>query len=787
MDTLDTIGKDIPIVDLFPYKIKNREMFYQRDHPGGLHPDSREYLDYWTPFINKCVEGEWVFDHNNNDDEGTWVWMPGRLFRYINYAKINNKDRDMIHPDLRASDWIMAYYTECTYGFSGFEYDQEYTCHRTIERLEKDPDDVLQYEIDLLPTEVFKEDGSYKTFVHPWHYLTRFYLLERGHESPMGKALYQNPLRNSMIGAARGVGKSLVVFLLDHEHNIQFCGVNRVEDLDKVNRRKLIAFGSEAVPQLKRSINNLRNSYNNAPGKYRYPEEEGGDVSKGPLFKKLQGSWEVGSELNHIVKDSSGSLDTQGVSIQMVAMTTNRLTIAAGDRMDIVVEEAFFIPQLTELHSNLNDTIKVDNIQVARVTYLGTGGNIKAVKAPMRMMLNPSGYDIFGIPDYWGKTGKEIGLFIPKLYAVDAARDKNGNVDVHLAHEIVIKNRKKNFKEKDSVSYNKDIQFNPLTPMEMLQPSGQTMLPKKEAQQQLTKLETLPEYTRRLQVGKLEFKKGHHRQVKWERDLTGRLDPIIDITQDEDFATKDGAICIYEQPPSYIPNGLYWAIYDPAAKEGDGESYHAVIIYKWQYEGGSQSLSDTIVAEWVGRKMVLEDNFEEVIKLALYYNAKIFPEVNTPGFISYCKTNKYFHLLASDAYILEKEINPNHKRQFYRVGVNMGTRNKIWAEKKLPGWLTHVRYKDPETGVPLDRTMDHMYSKRALNEIISHTPGGNYDVYSCLLILMILLGKLEGSDKPVLNEDEPDELDQYDQMWTQLGHAGKEKRRNRKRAKFLNY
>lgn len=90
------------------------------------------------------------------------------------------------------------------------------------------------------------------------------------------------------------------------------------------------------------------------------------------------------------------------------------------------------------------------------------------------------------------------------------------------------------------------------------------------------------------------------------------------------------------------------------------------------------------------------------------------------------------------------------------------------------------------TGAPISRNIDHIYSKRALNEIIAHTPGGNYDVYSCLLILQVLLGKLESFDKPILDEyaEEPDEMDL---LWHQLGHAGKEVKRSRKRAKILNY
>ena len=59
-------GKKFEIVDLFPYKIKNRELFYDRDHPT-LDPSSYAYDTYWDKHEKRVIEGHWV------NDEGTWA------------------------------------------------------------------------------------------------------------------------------------------------------------------------------------------------------------------------------------------------------------------------------------------------------------------------------------------------------------------------------------------------------------------------------------------------------------------------------------------------------------------------------------------------------------------------------------------------------------------------------------------------------------------------------------------------------------------------------------------
>lgn len=750
-------NKNIP--DLFPYRIKRRSSFYKRNHPKDAHPDSPRFKRYWNEFAKRMIEGMWV------NDEGTWVYMMPKLFFYVNYPLIADKNRDDIHPDLRDNEWIIFTYLLCVEGFSGFELDDKYTCHHLVKKFEDNPDSLNFIEINKIPEGAKKPDGTYKKYIEPWYYLTRHYLIDEPPSDPLGHALYDNPRYNGCILSARGVGKSFTTFVGDFLHEFLTGGIKRFEDRDKVNKRALFGMGSATAPQLQRSINNVKAAYYSMPGRYRFKDPNKA-LYMGPFFKKVQGSWEVGGELNHIIKTRSRNIDTQGSSLQLVALTKDRTKIGAGDRFRrIYVEEFGFLSNAIDVHGSNKDSLASEGERVGSAIYLGTGGDMEAIRQPKEIFEHPDAYDIFGIPNYWKNPKKKIGLFIPKTYALRDYKDENGNTYINLAYEKVMNDRKAAQVELDSVSYELEIMFNPQKPEEMLRPGRSALLPKQEAQDQLNRIEAFDVFRKRAQIGRLSWDPTDSRGVRWRKDLTMTLKPILETRIDDTTTNmnKEGAVIIYEQPPDYIPDRLYWIVYDPAARSGDGESFHSVLVYKHFYEGPEQTLYDTVVAEWIGRKETLDDNYQEVIKLAKYFNALIFPEINIAGFVEYCRRSNYFQMLESDAYQLEQEIHGKSaiSRSYYKVGFQMNKRKKNWALKKLHDWLLEVKEVDAITGVPLIKTMDWIYSPRILNEIVEYIddPDYNFDHISSLLGLMLLLGKLDGSPPVNIEEDEKERFD----------------------------
>lgn len=778
---------DNQIVSLFPYQIKKISNFHFRDHPKALHPDSPKFKQYWSNFLRSCIEGKWV------NDEGTWVYLMPKLFFYGNYTKIADKKRNDRFPDIRDNEWIIFTYYMCVEGFSGFEKDEEYTCHDLVRQFEKDPLSLDEVELNSIPDSAKRPGGGLKRYIDPWYYLTRHYLLDKPCKEPLGHALYENRRYNAMVLSARGVGKSYTTFVGCFLHELVTGGVKRFNEIKDINKRLLFGMGARNVGQLQRSINNAKSAYMSMPGQFRFKDK---DKQKymGPFYKRLQGSWEVGKELNHIVKEKSGTTDTQGSSIQMVALTPDRTKIGAGDRFRyVMVEEVGFVDNLLDIHASNKDSLKSEDEPVGSAFYLGTGGDLQAIKQPKAMFEDPSSYDIFGIPNYWKNINKKIGLFIPKTYAIAKYKDPEGNTKLDLAYDFILKQRKKDKEDKDSLSVEIDIMFNPLEPDEMLRPGNASNLPKQDAQDQINRIEAYDLFRKKAQIGKLVFNPLEPSGVEWVKDLRGALKPVISLKIDDEttYTGKDGAIIIYEQPYQYIPKYLYYIVYDPAAKSGDGESFHSVLVYKHFFSGTDNSIEDNIVAEWIGRKETLEENFMEVIKLAKYFNATIFPEINVAGFVDFCIKNNYAGLLEGDAYHLEMEIHGKSsiQRSYYKVGVQMNDRKKNWALKKLRDWLLAPQQPDPQTGVPAFRTIERIYSLRILNEIVAFTNNKheNFDHISSLLILMVLLGKLDGSPPvELIDEDTPKHKSQLVPV---INYSTGEdySARSKRRSRILNY
>lgn len=758
------MSKQPKLVSIFPYQIKDVNLFYHRNHPINLHPKSFQFKKYWDDFTRKCIEGNWV------NDKGTWVYMMPKLFFYCNYTKITfDGGKDFKHPNLRDNDWILASYFLCLEGFSGFELDSEYTCNNLIKRFEQDKENkdktkkrkLRDSEILEIPKSCIKEDGTYKKYIDPWEYLTKFYLLELKPNKPLGYAIYENPRNHGAILTARGVGKSAFTFVGDFLHEFLLNGIKRFEDLKNVNEKLLFGMGAADANAINKSLTNISTFYNRMPGQYRYSDTK---LSKymGPLFKRVQGVWSNKGEIKHVVKTKNGRNYIDSSNLYVNVLTPDKFTIGAGDRFRrIYIEEVGFVENALLVHSTNKDSLISQGEQIGSAIFTGTGGNMQKVKDIYKMFTNVDAYNIFGIPNYWENSNKKIGLFIPAHYANKKYKDENGNTRLEWIHEDLLETRERNMQTMDSVAYDADVSFNPMEPKEILKSNSNSLLPKKEAQDQLSKLDAFDIWKLRAQVGSLHYDQSALRGIRWDKDIEGKLRPILDMKEDGTAGfNKNGAVIIYEQPDEYVPQGLYYVVYDPAKKSGDGESYHSMLVYKNFSYGGGKTLYDTIVAEVLCRKETLPENYNECIKLAKYFNATIFPEINVAGFVEWCKTEGYYAMLEGDAYEIEMEINPEGKRSYYKVGCDMNNkRKKRFALQKLRDWLLEVKERDPVTNTPMIRTMDWIFSKRLLEEIANSEDGDNVDHISSMLVLMILILKIHKGEKPNLSEEEEEDAE----------------------------
>lgn len=752
-------NKEFRLVDLFPYKIKNRESFYHRGHPENIRPDSPEYKKYWVRQLRRIVEGHWV------DDEGTWVFMMPKLYYYVNIAKISDTSEDnksarmLISPRLRDNEWIIFTYILCAQGFSGFELDSDYTCHETIEKLEKG-EEVNRFELTELPSNVYKEDGTYKKFVNAWDYLTRHYLIDNPAEQPLGRPHYDNPLRNSLIFSSRGIGKSLTCFVGDLTHEFLTGGIHRWENIGRLMESPLLFFaGSSDEKKMNKTLRMIKTSYDNLPGSYSSINAKGEEeFHPSPFYRKLTGSWKLGSSLIHQYKKRDGRDVGSKSMIELNSIHSH--DVATGDRYSLVmVEEWGLLKIMMQFYNSTYDSLEVNGVKTGRLSALGTGGDVERIQESKIMFTQPEGYKVYSMPNYWENPLRRIGLFIPVQYKSERYKDPQGNTDLKLAHEEEYKYAEKLRKHSSAKSYKSYILNNPFIPSQIFQSTTYSVFPAEEAKNRLVEIETNDLWRKKAAVGSLLYSKNARYGVKFDPDLTGKLKPInkylgFDIEKED----TEGALVIYEQPPDVIPKGLYKVVYDPVAKDGEGTSLNSVLVYKGFNKGDNRGMSNNIVAEWIGRLEKLSDTYELVYKIAMYFNAKVFPETNTPGFVGWMRhTKKQGHMLQPHASYIEKEIFKNYKHDRSKVGFSVrGNRGQMtfYLDQMASDWLLEDAEWDDETGHTTAKVVDTIYSTRLLEEL-AYYDEDNFDHISSLRGLMLWLANDRKSTVYDVDDTEP--------------------------------
>lgn len=731
------LAHEYKVYDLFPYKIQDRPAFYQREHPINLRPDSLQYTNYWTEQWKRVIEGLWVWDKDR------FVFMFPPLYFYINIAKIYDTDensksaRQLISPDLRDIEWIFFTYMMCTRGFSGFEKDEEYTCHETVEKIENKKF-IDEVEMDNLPSNVYKADGKLKKYINAWDYLRVHYLIDNPTTVPLGIPLYDNPLYNSMSLTARGSGKSVSMGIGDLMHEFITGGIRYWADRSKIMESSLLFFaGSSDKKKMEKTLRMIKVFYFNMPGSYTDYDAKGNEIyTPSPFYRFLTGSWALGNTLKHTYRKKDGRSEGSETMLELYPIVT--ADAATGDRYAaIFVEEIGLLHISTQFHAMNRDSMEVDGEKVGRMIMPGTGGDIEKIQDTKNMYTNPKGYDIYPIPNYWENPSNQIGLFLPVIYKSRKYKDDNGNTKLQLAYEHYIRILQEKIKNESSKSVKDYLLHNPFIPSQIFHSSRYSIFPSEEATDRLTEIDTNNLFIKKATVGKLVDDKKARYGVRFEPD-----DSITPITRylgfDQGREDIRGAFVMYEAPPEVIPKGLNIVVYDPVAKDGDGTSLHSVLVYKGLALDNA-GMVNTIVGEYMGRRETLTEVWEIVYKIALYYNANIFVETNTPGFVDWIrKSKKHGSILESSPFYIEKETHKSFKMDNNRIGVNMTKDLKFFADNNINEWLLEVVDSgDLENGVSQLRVIDTIYSPRLLEEIAYYEDGKNYDHISALRLLVI--------------------------------------------------
>lgn len=713
------------------------------EHPE-IHPETAAFIKYWKEQKKRCIEGYWGNDSDSDIEK--WRYMSGPLYWYTNMWTIKmqdpvQKNEYYTRPLLRDNEWIVFNAILAAQGFSGFEDDENITCHRLVKKYLDEKEEKKDKSGNLIKltvlekrnldasTNVLRKDGSYKEYVEAFEYL------KRTHDVPRGKPLYENAVKNLLFLSGRAAGKSFSLSALGG-HEFTFDGLKYYDPSKKEKFQSGVFIGAADGDKSTDLISKIKDGLLNLPGSYG----EADDYVPSPFFKQIKGTWNEGEFIEHSYKvQENGEWKTKGSKSKIFHGNFGHDTHdAVGKRCTkIFVEEIGELDKIETIHGANERVLKVGGNKFGMEFGIGTGGNVKYSAGLKKLMYNPDQYDYYPFTDYWENSG-DTGLFLPATYCFTELKDKNGNTNLEEALDVLVDIRNEKAKADSSTPLDMEMMYSPLKISEIFLNPNTNKFPVALLRSRQSELEIRKLFEAKAQFGTLEWNRDGG--VVWMPDMS--LKPIKSYYIDERTDLRS-CIVIYEHPgnkpkPRYNRT-LYKIGYDVVGSEAGGTSLASILVYKGMPDvlEDPSEMRNSIVAEYIGRLNNVDDIHEIVIKLCKYYNTRVLYEDNVPGFLTYCRNKGYLDLLQLTPIVALGLI---YKGDFKKTkfGVRVTAQLIDTADLRTRAWMNEVSEYDYQ-GNPVTYNVDHIYSPRWLDEYINYDDLGNFDHVSCFRIIQLWL------------------------------------------------
>lgn len=671
--------KKIPLVELFP-KIINRKVFLNQTHPR-MHPeiDRDKYVRYWREEKRRCIEGYWA-----KEKRGHWRWMNPDLYHYINHWTIKDSRKDgpevAVKPTLRDTEWIITTAWTEAIGFSGFTKDDKYNCSLLLKKyyqfkrkeVDKFGKKILLDNIEIEELErdpwLRKDDGTFKEFVPAGEYLKRHF------EKPMGLPIYHNQRKDLMLLGSRGIGKSYSTSAI--------IGREFTMNGRKYLETDLFTHGGEIGSVLAGAVDRsyAEDLYDkvifgldNYSGAYSDSQKD----FPPPFYKERKGTFTSGDVVSHEyeVYYPEGGRRIRGSKSQMFLKSFGKDADAAvGQRKSIiVVEEVGLLDNLITVSENNKNVMIRNGRKIGSNFYIGTGGNILTVHGSRAIFYNPVENGFLEFKNEW-ENGESIGLFIPVEYTLSRYKDENGNTRLKEAREFQLKKRFEIAQSSNSEAFTKNQMFEPIKPSDMFLSDKGKIFSQYRITERLAELSNPMQWREGLTFGEIVT---HSFQLG---DVTPKFKPFVEANPiiALDTSSMDdvqGSIIFYDHPPQGLDFSMrgsrYRVVYDPIKVSGEGTSLASILVY--------DTLTEDIVAEFIGRRQDPSEIHDIAISLGLYYCCPVFAELNVPGFLNHAKRRGVSWILYPTPLRAISKTTKNPKIKPGEVGVVMTAQIKSGA------------------------------------------------------------------------------------------------------------
>lgn len=435
-----------------------------------------------------------------------------------------------------------------------------------------------------------------------------------------------------------------------------------------------------------------------------------------------------------------------------------------GNSVKITFEEAGNNKYLLEAWMTTLPQVTKGGITTGFMTAFGTGGTKEAeyLEGLEEMFYNPNGYKAIAFDNIWesGMQDTECGFFVPMHYTMENCMDDDCNLDWDMAQNEIDTDRTAMSGTKMFEHHKAE---NPITPTEALTRVASSLFSKDVIAKQRIKVENSKRIKSLLVSGTLlEYTTDEGMEVKFrpEKDL----DIIDEYPINQNNLSQRGGLVIeqqpYKDPKGNIPEDMYVIGFDPYYKDQapNSPSIGGVRVFKVPNKSDNRP-NDKFVA-WMDmrpeRKSIL---WKKIILLAIYYNAKIYFEIDGGGqnFFEWCRDDEWAKRVNAIDYLAYEPESISRKE-------NMGTqRNRAYGVKKsgiaqktlerFANWMDEVRAIDME-GEEV-KNAHRQYDVGLLKECQMHKDDGNFDRISSAELCIL------GRDEIVSKMYESKDMDDF--------------------------
>lgn len=451
--------------------------------------------------------------------------------------------------------------------------------------------------------------------------------------------------------------------------------------------------------------------------------------------KKRSVNTQMRKRAGFFTKDEYGNEIELGFKSEIIGVTLkdNPDVVRGKAGKLIIFEEAGSFSELGAAWQIARPSVEQDGMAFGTMIAFGTGGDEDSHFETLKdMFYNPDGYNCIGFDNIWDETpsDKKCGFFIPQYTNMDFRddagnriyMDNDGNTLRRKSVEYILAERRKVIENAtNSVAVDRYVAEHCITPQEACLEFGGNIFPKKELQEQLAKIRINKSLSNMKQVGDLVWETDG--SLKWVIKKHGDI-THYPLKKDDD---PTGSIVIWEHPMKDAPIGLYILGVDPYDHDQSGtNSLGSTFVYKRFQD--FENYYDIIVAEYTGRPSTAEEYYENLRKLAVYYNGRIMYENERKGLFPYFTAKHCDYLLADQPDIIS-DIVGNTKVQ-RKKGCHMIKQIKQWGEGLIKDWLN-------EEQAPGKKNLHNILSEPLLEELISYNDTGNFDRVMALMQVMI--------------------------------------------------